>query len=522
NNDYVNGYWKFDEGSGNTLGDSSGHNYDGTIYGASWTTGYKNYALSFDGVNDYVDLDNYAQDALGYNKTDDLIFSVWIDTLSTDPGIIFSISTAKLGYNPGTHIALNSDGTINFKAYKLGCGISMTSNGTYNDGNWHHIEIFYNGISANPTVEMYVDDKFDTRLTEWVCYFYADQFEKAKIGRRSNDSTNHFDGKIDELKIIKYAGGNEQNPPTIDGPMFGHPGVRYYYTFVANDPEGDNIELLINWGDGNEEWVGPIKSGEEVEVSHKWYENGTYPVKAKSKDYWSDSAWSDEYMVRIGNQAPDPPTITGPQYGDPEVEYEYTFNTTDWEGDDVYYWIEWGDGDKEEWIGPYETGQKVKLKHTWSDHGKYTIKAKVKDVNDAESDESSLLVVIGNRAPDAPTITGPQFAKRGSYEYTFKATDPDGDDIYYKIEWGDGETEEWIGPFASGKNVNVNHTWSKKLVAYTIKAKAKDIFDLEGPEGKLRIVVPKNNPIDFNLDLLSWLFERFPNAFPILRYLLGL
>ena len=33
---------------------------------------------------------------------------------------------------------------------------------------------------------------------------------------------------------------------------------------------------------------------------------------------------------------------------------------------------------------------------------------------------------------------------------------------------------------------------------------------------------PKNKSLDFNFPLISWLFERFPNAFPILRHMLGL
>jgi len=36
------------------------------------------------------------------------------------------------------------------------------------------------------------------------------------------------------------------------------------------------------------------------------------------------------------------------------------------------------------------------------------------------------------------------------------------------------------------------------------------------------LTTPKNKPFNFNYPLLSWLFERFPNVFPILRYLLGL
>ncbi|MEN6384909.1 MAG: LamG domain-containing protein, partial [Phycisphaerales bacterium] len=47
------GWWKFDEGSGNTVSDSAGvHN--GTLNGPIWTTGKMDGALDFDGINDYV------------------------------------------------------------------------------------------------------------------------------------------------------------------------------------------------------------------------------------------------------------------------------------------------------------------------------------------------------------------------------------------------------------------------------------------------------------------------------------
>lgn len=38
-------HWKFDEGSGNVIGDSSSHDNSGVVYGASWTTGAVNGAL---------------------------------------------------------------------------------------------------------------------------------------------------------------------------------------------------------------------------------------------------------------------------------------------------------------------------------------------------------------------------------------------------------------------------------------------------------------------------------------------
>ena len=46
----------FDEGSGTTAKDSSGKNNDGTINGATWTTGKFGNALSFDDTDDYVNI----------------------------------------------------------------------------------------------------------------------------------------------------------------------------------------------------------------------------------------------------------------------------------------------------------------------------------------------------------------------------------------------------------------------------------------------------------------------------------
>ena len=48
--------WHFDEGSGNVLEDSSGNGNDGVIRGASWVDGKVGQALSFDGMDDYVEI----------------------------------------------------------------------------------------------------------------------------------------------------------------------------------------------------------------------------------------------------------------------------------------------------------------------------------------------------------------------------------------------------------------------------------------------------------------------------------
>jgi outer membrane protein assembly factor BamB len=133
------------------------------------------------------------------------------------------------------------------------------------------------------------------------------------------------------------------------------------------------------------------------------------------------------------------------------------------------------------------------------------------------------LYAIGKKnpspAPTAPTVTGTLKGRmKTPQEYTFQATSPTGGDVYYFIDWGDYEYEKWIGPYPSGTPVKINHTWSERGT-YTIQAKAKSIDNLCGPWGTLSVEMPTsyNQPL---LKFLELLFQRLPNAFPILRYLL--
>jgi len=68
---------------------------------------------------------------------------------------------------------------------------------------------------------------------------------------------------------------------------------------------------------------------------------------------------------------------------------------------------------------------------------------------------------------------------------------PDDHDVYYYIEWGDDEIEDWIGPYESGEEVTISHTWAEQG-AFTIRAKAKDIYDAESDWGTLEVEMPVN------------------------------
>lgn len=123
--------------------------------------------------------------------------------------------------------------------------------------------------------------------------------------------------------------------------------------------------------------------------------------------------------------------------------------------------------------------------------------------------------------PNSPMITGETNGNVGTeYTYTLSTTDPEDHNLYYYVKWGDETTSGWIGKYASGETVKLKHIWQTQGT-FTIEIKAKDIYGAEGDWGALVVTMPKNKAFIFNFPLLNWLFERFPNAFPILRYVMG-
>ena len=105
------------------------------------------------------------------------------------------------------------------------------------------------------------------------------------------------------------------------------------------------------------------------------------------------SGFDDIIVSHIAeDQPPTSPTITGQASGKPGTEYTYTFVSTDPDGDNIKYCIDWGDNTGEVCIGPYTSGVEASAKHTWSEKGSYTIKAKARDVYGAESDWATLTV----------------------------------------------------------------------------------------------------------------------------------
>jgi len=120
--------------------------------------------------------------------------------------------------------------------------------------------------------------------------------------------------------------------------------------------------------------------------------------------------------------------------------------------------------------------------------------------------------------PGTPILTGPTNGEIGiEYEYVVKTSDPEEDDVCYFVDWGDDTTTGWTNFIASGTQMTLSHTWSEKGT-YVVRAKAKDVYDLQSDWGYIEVTMPMNQQIG---QIISQRFS-YRLFYPVLERLLNL
>jgi hypothetical protein len=93
------------------------------------------------------------------------------------------------------------------------------------------------------------------------------------------------------------------------------------------------------------------------------------------------------------NSPPEAPVLSGPSNGTIGKDLTYSITSIDPDNDTLFFYIDWGDNTPVEWIGPISSGVPHNVSHVWNNPGSYTIKAKAKDIHNAESEWSNPLFV---------------------------------------------------------------------------------------------------------------------------------
>jgi len=192
---------------------------------------------------------------------------------------------------------------------------------------------------------------------------------------------------------------------------------------------------------------------------------------------------------------------TGGPYG-ALVGQEISFNANKsigYEGEIVDYFWDFGDGD---------VGSGLATSHIYDETGVFTLTLNITDIkNNKASTTSKVWVQESNTGPDIPTIDGLSSGKFWKeYEYKIYSTDPDGNELLYYIDWGDGKKEEWIGPFSSGEEITVPHTWVY-IGNFDVRVKVKDPFNEQSDWATLKVKMPRDRVFSFTL--LHYILDSF-------------
>ena len=134
--------------------------------------------------------------------------------------------------------------------------------------------------------------------------------------------------------------------------------------------------------------------------------------------------------------------------------------------------------------------------------------------------EVELLVILDaeNRPPEKPSMpSGGSFKMKTDveYEFTTSTTDPNGNQIWYLFDWGDGTTSGWIGHYDSGNTSFATHSWNAAGI-YKIKVKARDYYNAESEWSDERLgIFPKCK--SYKYILLRFIIQQHSYILPLLR-----
>lgn len=169
----------------------------------------------------------------------------------------------------------------------------------------------------------------------------------------------------------------------------------------TNGPYGGIIETPVNfYGSATGgfppyiwEWdFGDGNNSDQQNPLHTYLNSGEYDISLTVEDQRGFQAFdATTITILLENNPPEKPIITGPSEGRAGTEYEFTFQSNDPDGDDVYFWILWFEGcPGVSWDGPYSSNDLISKSYTYTEEGSFTLQVKAKDVYNIESEWATL------------------------------------------------------------------------------------------------------------------------------------
>jgi len=250
------------------------------------------------------------------------------------------------------------------------------------------------GTGVNPThkYESYGDYTITLTVTD----------DDGLTNTDATSATIRFSGA--PMVQLVYPEGDETLKNTIK--------IRWY---AIDSEDGLNLPMYLYYFDEDDNWL-QINDVLDNDGEYSWDtttlldQNYKLVIETMDSDNNVGHDSSDWFTIKNHedpppeNNPPNPPSINGEPKGKAGEEYPFNFTSFDVDGDDIFYFIDWGDDSNSGWLGPYNSGQSIDLSHIWEEQGYYDIRAKCKDVYGDESDWSTFEISMPKSYNNIPRI----------------------------------------------------------------------------------------------------------------------
>jgi hypothetical protein len=200
------GYWHFDEGIGTIAYDSSGQGNNGAIYGATWTSGKCGKALSFDGIEDYVDV----ADSPNLNPSSAVTVEALVNLDSLDRHQKILLKGTGEGVTWSYNMGIGTQNKAYFGVYLSTYQNYVYSKTTLEAGKWYHIVGAFDGSTRD--VRIYVNGVLEGSIVGDGTTILVSSPRSLQIGAMYRYTTPEMflDGIIDEVRILnRYLSAEE-------------------------------------------------------------------------------------------------------------------------------------------------------------------------------------------------------------------------------------------------------------------------------------------------------------------------
>ncbi|MEO0115141.1 MAG: PQQ-binding-like beta-propeller repeat protein [candidate division WOR-3 bacterium] len=158
--------------------------------------------------------------------------------------------------------------------------------------------IFDWGDNNTDTTDYYPSDSIAKKTHAW-----ADTGTYV-VKVRAQDEKNALSKEWSPPCTVRVVPNAPPRKPTIIGPPFGQPNIRYTFKTIVTDPESDSVAVKFFWGDGRTPtWTRFYASGDTIQDTITYTTEDTFAIKAVAKDKLgniSDTSDAFQFVVSAG------------------------------------------------------------------------------------------------------------------------------------------------------------------------------------------------------------------------------